>query len=389
MELLENIFDENINKFSLDAESSSSAKVFDEIENCLLGSFDKNGKYVIPDEICKELVALKKVYLYAFGEVIFCESEKEFSTLKNIQFLVKIQEKEKNMIAKLYITQDVKRVNGYIKKTAITEIATYENINSPSFVNDCFQKFNIFSKNEDGFQKKEKTESDPVLILRRERLLGEKKLKLDKEDEKFKGLLEKKLQLLSKYKFGKAIINQYNLELEKAKSKLDQNKKGYYRNLNALLDKVVSENKEKLLMEPVFVSKWRSLNAGFTDSIFKVEVVENKENYKNDKKNIIFEVKEDKKPQNNRYYIGGGGFTRPNRPQQPIKVEKVDIVDVKEKDDKNEFLNDEKVEINECLKDAKNEVIKVQKDNIEENKNEKPDNKENKPEKYEEEENVF
>ena len=250
------------------AEYQSNIKFFDEIENFLLGSFDKNGKYVIPEKIADELVNLKKIYQYAFGEMAFCESEYKFDKIGNIQFAVKMEQSGKNMVAKLCIVQEIKRANGILKKNAVTEIKEYCAINSPSFVNDCFEKFNIHSKKEDGLQKTEFQQVDAEITLARLKYLAQKNRQLDAQELAFKDLVEKKLALLAKYKLGKKIVEQYTAFVKKESlGKLIPGSKGYYRNLNSLLDKFVDEHKAELLTDTMLVTQWGKLNASASTKI--------------------------------------------------------------------------------------------------------------------------
>lgn len=268
-----NIFSENIGSTSQVAEYQANINFFDEIENFLLGSFDKNGKYTIPKQIAEELVKIKKIYSYAFGETAFCESENNFDKIGKIQFAVKMQQEGKNMIATLCVVQEISKANGIVKKNAITEIEQYSALNSPSFVNDCFERFNIHSKKEDGLEKKDYSQIDAQITLARLKYLAQKNLQLDKQEVEFKSLVDKKLALLAKYKFGKKIIGQYNEMLNREKNgKFMPGSKGYYRHLNSLLDKIVDEHKSELLLDTMFVAQWGKINSSATSKI-KGEVI--------------------------------------------------------------------------------------------------------------------
>lgn len=253
------------------AEYQSNIKFFDEIENFLLGSFDKNGKYEIPQQIAEELVKIKKVYMYAFGELAFCESEHSFDHIGKLQFAVKMEPVGKNMSAKLCIMQDIKRANGMFKKTAVTEISEFVALNSPSFVNDCFEKFNIHSKKEGGLQKTEFQQLDAQMTLNRLKYLSQKSLILDVQEEAFKDLVEKKLELLSKHKIGKSIIEQYK-RFQKENAGKFKSGMGYYKHLNDLLDKLVEDQKAEFLTNAVLVTQWGKLNATISAKI-KAEVI--------------------------------------------------------------------------------------------------------------------
>lgn len=249
------------------AEYQSNIKLFDEIENFLLGSFDKSGKYSLSQEMVDELIKMDKIYSYAFGEVVFCESETFFENVGHIQFTVKIEQNKKDMVAKLMLVQEVKRANGMLKKNAVTELLTYQAVNSPSFVNDCFEKFNIHSKKEDGLQKKEFENEEVSVVRERLKYLNGKRMLLDEKDALFKELVEKKLALLAKYGVGKKILAEYNAMIQKGR--FNKLAKGYYRHLNSILDNIMEKNKAELLKDPFFVAQWGKLNANISSKIKK------------------------------------------------------------------------------------------------------------------------
>ena len=248
------------------AEYNAGVNLIDEIDNFLLGKFDKSGKYKIDEGIVSELIALKKTYLYAFSDMIFCESQKEFDNFGKIQYVVKVEEQKDEMLAKLFVVQEIKRLEGALKKTAMTELLQYKEKKSPSFVNDCFVKFNIFSKTDEGHILKKTDETD-ILLTNRGKYLKQKQNLLDTQEEAFKVLVEKKLALLAKNKYGKKVIAEYNQKI--AKVNLSKISKGYYKNLNSLLDQIVGQYKSLLLNETVFVSQWGKINSQFMGKIAK------------------------------------------------------------------------------------------------------------------------
>jgi hypothetical protein len=140
----------------------------DVIKNNLLGSYDNEGNYVISTQIIDELLALKKIKKTSFGNSIFCVGN--LLGYGEIAFELSFDSKtdgNNQASAKLYVLEDVDKINGYLQNTIKTCIGDFsESIDD--YINQAYSHFNIITEDEDDSEDEGKELLDDLLMEQQE-----------------------------------------------------------------------------------------------------------------------------------------------------------------------------------------------------------------------------
>ena len=256
--------------------NESEIKYYNQIEqidvydNLLLGDWLKNGEYKIEEPIKNELVAIPKYYTSAFGDNMFCETYDAIAEFGKLEFSLKIENnKPENgyITATLNLLEDIDRANGYYQNTNTGFVDSYVAKDTPSFVADCFAKFNIYQKKEDGFLKKANSSID--LIVARKRELSELKQKLmPKLDVFFKKLVDKKMNALKNSQVGQKIIDEfYGKGATITGFFIKDGMPGYSRYLNQMLDSILDLHSEEILNNVKLKASLNEANNSFVNEL--------------------------------------------------------------------------------------------------------------------------
>ena len=235
----------------------------DVMSNLMLGDFNKKGNYVINQGIIDQLVKVKKVYQYSFGSTTFCQSVNDIGGFGKIDFAIKIRNAQNGVAtATLQLLETIDRANGYYQNTNTASIAVYQAKDSNSFIVDMLKYFNVVSKKDEGFLKKDKNEEDVDLIIARkqyEDLL--KKGSAERLDALNKNLYEKRIKALGKSVVGKKILAELNGEMYKINGWfLKEGMPGYYRYLNQILDGLIERRSAEVLQDVALTATLRKLS---------------------------------------------------------------------------------------------------------------------------------
>lgn len=228
--------------------------------NGLLGVYNNNGEYFISPKITEELVKIEKAKKYAFDNSIYCESN--LPGIGEIMFQI-----EYSMLpngdssAKLYILENVYKINGYLQntiKTFLTEyIDTFDN-----FIEKTYNAFNVVvDYDENGRNKKITLDTymDYYLMSKKQYLVAVQTEVESKIDDLYKRYFSKRVKILnsSNNPFAKAVLKDFNDEYDKIESKFLQTSD--YKTINELLDKCVEDisgtKEEYLKYEAEFTQK--------------------------------------------------------------------------------------------------------------------------------------
>jgi len=251
----------------------------DIIENKLLGNYDDSGNYSIAPQIVSELISLKKYRKSSYGNSMFCvgtllgygEIAFEVSFDKNV-------DENTNAKAKLFVLEDVDKVNGYIQNTIKTFIAEFTS-NVSSFIEDSYVKFNITNEDSDsgddeGKDKKELSDlelDDSYILAKKAYMLLLDKLENEKLLDAYGKLFTEKLSTLSKLdnEFSKAVLERFNGQYSKIEELFLKDKN--YKDLNELLDSCIEyisgTNEIFNIQEKDFDSKISATLETFTDNV--------------------------------------------------------------------------------------------------------------------------
>ena len=235
----------------------------DVMSNLMLGDFNKKGVYVIDKGIIDQLVKVKKVYQYSFGSTTFCQSAQDIGGYGKIDFAIKMRNNTQNktVTATLQLLETIDRANGYYQNTNTAAISVYTAPESNHYIVDMLKFFNVVSKKEEGFLRKEKDEENVDLIIARRKF--EEMIKnnsLDKLDGINKSLFEKRIKLLQKSEVGKKILAKFNSETYKINGWfLKEGMPGYYRYLNQVLDGLLEVHSAEVLQDVALTAGLRKI----------------------------------------------------------------------------------------------------------------------------------
>lgn len=115
-------------------------------KNNLLGYFNKNNIYIINQDIIDNLLETDKLYAGRNDNIIKLISY--FYGVGTINFELKLEENDGKGVAKLYILEPIKKVNGLVTQNLRTKIATYENDLKNEFYEKVAYSFNIVDESE-------------------------------------------------------------------------------------------------------------------------------------------------------------------------------------------------------------------------------------------------
>lgn len=266
------------NKSEIDYFKQTQA--IDVMYNLMLGDFNKKGAYVINKGIIEQLVKVKKIYQYSFGSTTFCQSAQDVGGYGKIDFAIKMRNNTQNktITATLQLLETIDRANGYYQNTNTASIEVYTAPESNHYVVDMLKYFNVVSKKEDGFLRKEKEEENVDLIIARKKY--EELLKnniLDKLDGLNKSLFEKRIKLLQRSEVGKKILAKFNTETYKINGWfLKEGMPGYYRYLNQVLDGLLEVHSAEVLQDVALTAGLRKATEVFALEANKLSEVTGK-----------------------------------------------------------------------------------------------------------------
>lgn len=215
------------------------------ISNCLLGNYNDNGDYVIPNNIVDELIAVKKVKKSVFKNSVFCGAF--LVGYGEMVFEVTFQKNTVKEIAmsELFVLENEYKVNGYIQNTIRTRIATFTE-KLDDFIEKTYEHFNIVMSDNDDKSVKEYKVVDEInqqSYINAKRNFNLNMAKLTKKDynKLYKAYLTSRLELLKNLNtpYSLAILEKFNQEYAKIEKYFlqDQN----YKAVSELLDKCIED----------------------------------------------------------------------------------------------------------------------------------------------------
>lgn len=203
----------------------------------LIGTFDDNGKYTIPDEILVELVGLTKKI---DAQTINGTEARAFVGDKVLHFNMTPPQMLDNGNAYCYLElkEEVPHINGYYIDTLTTIIATYEYKADSFFMNNAYNAFNLKE-----FKADDPDATAPQLVpdylgqryAVLEAMLNQCGDPLDKLEEAY---FNKRLQLLSEHTEVALILAEFANKRNKLEPYFAKSEHKYYF-LNQILDEVL------------------------------------------------------------------------------------------------------------------------------------------------------
>lgn len=216
------------------------------ISNCLLGTYDQDGDYVIPNNIVEELVNVKKVKKSVFKNSVFCGAF--VPGYGEMVFEVTFQKNTVKDVAmsELYVLENEYKVNGYIQNTIRTKISTFTE-KLEGFIENTYDHFHInLNSNSDDKNVKEFKVTDEVYTLdyinaKRNFNINMAKLTKKEYNKLYKEYVTAKLELLKGLKtpYSQAVLERFNQEYSKIEKFFFQTEN--YKAVSELLDKCIED----------------------------------------------------------------------------------------------------------------------------------------------------
>lgn len=234
----------------------------DVIENTLLGDYDNNGHYFIAPQIINELLDLKKHRKSSFGNSMFCIGRLlgYGEIVFELAFNKKTKQGEK-ALARLFVLENVDKINGYLQNTIKTKIAEFSS-DVDNFIEESFKHFKVTNSEVDD-EGRERTLLDDLnneesfILAKKQYSLLLEKLAEDKFLDAYGKYFTFRISALTKLdnEFSQAVLDKFNQEYELIESVFLKNKN--YKMLNELLDKCIESVSG---VNPIFIEQEKDFN---------------------------------------------------------------------------------------------------------------------------------
>ena len=221
-------------------------------QNALLGDYDQSGKYFICQEIIAELMAMPKIKKSVYNNSMFCYSNN--LGIGELVFEVHYDKKVKNGFAtsKIYILENVYKVNGYYSNTIKTEIGEY-NDTVQDYMDKSYSYYNIKLTDDDGREEIVDLRTLPYpYIMAKRKYENALFRRMDDDIQDIYGEILKEKQTILKEAdndFGKDAINIYEEELRTVQDRFlttkdDDKPKAYSELMDKATEDIVDTNEK-------------------------------------------------------------------------------------------------------------------------------------------------
>lgn len=264
---MDNLYNDLLKSNTQDEYATEKVNV---ISNCLLGNYDETGEYVIPNNIIKELIEVKKLKKSVFKNSVFCGAF--IPGYGEMVFEVTFQKNTVKEVAmsELYVLENEYKVNGYIQNTIRTKIASFTD-KLDGFIENTYDHFRI-SISADERSVKEFKITDEVYTLeyinaKRNFNINMSKLTKKEYNKLYKDYVTQKLELLKSLNtpYALAVLEKFNQEYAKIEKYFLQDNN--YKAVSELLDKCIEDmqnvNPLFVKQEQEFLEKSKPLIDGF------------------------------------------------------------------------------------------------------------------------------
>lgn len=255
------------------------------MDNKLLGDFNEQGEYVTSADIIKELIKLKKIKTYSYGNTIFCQSASNVGGFGRIEFAIKLLTNvdEAKCVAHLELLENISKANGYFSNTNSVLIATFTSNKYATFAKDCFEAFGVYDTSDGG---KIEDDFEPESIIARKRYLQWLKTQLESlliNTEK--DLLDRRIKALRKSKVGEDVYREFLDELKKLKGVyIKEQSQSYFRYANDVLDRLIQLRSNEIASDLKLLEELKRIGidcakrtkAIITDFVYKNSIEEQK-----------------------------------------------------------------------------------------------------------------
>jgi len=211
----------------------------------LLGNYDQGGKYTISNKIIKELMQMRKIKKHTYDNSLFCISD--ILGIGEILFEIKYSKKAvgKKASSKIYVLEDVYKVNGYYINTIRTQIGEFVST-VDNYLQKSYDYYNVvLVDDEEGRERLGDTKNDyPYVTSKKEYDEAVYRTISDKMEKSYKDLFDSKMAIIKgeSGSFASGVAEGYTNEYNAINSRfLTANGDNNYIAYNDLLDKVIED----------------------------------------------------------------------------------------------------------------------------------------------------
>jgi len=198
------------------------------VNNLMLGNYNEFGEYIIQDEIKEELRKCRKVIEDNYENILFVRTENTINAFSYINFAVKVINSDKlgYKTAILELLEPIYKAKGYIENTQATVIAKINLPNNDIFKDEVYKAYNIVIDNTGGKKElKDEDEEFKNLIMRKIQLLYVKQHTQAQED--YMICYKKNVEELQKTEKGKEALKEYEKQEKIVKKYLNLDENDY------------------------------------------------------------------------------------------------------------------------------------------------------------------
>lgn len=235
------------------------------LQNSLLGEFDGEGKYVVANDMLKELCSLKKTIAKTEQDKIFLNAK---CGKQNIAFVAEIGNIDaKTKYATLKLVENFCAIFGGEKTEMVSVVAYYKDENNIYFEQKVRKAFGIVTDEGDG----KEIDNQDIALLASKNFSNCKKhydilVKQTKADDRL--YVKRVLKLLGEDEFGQFALRRYAALLKQYEKLLDPKSDNYYHILKQILDEILLKE-EKSISKQVALTL-QSLQKEYVQSIDQV-----------------------------------------------------------------------------------------------------------------------
>ncbi len=207
-------------------------------QNALLGEYDNDGTYFIPDEIVDELVKSHKVITNKYENYIFAQSVRPIGKYGVAKFFITVSKLDNKLIATLTFVEPVQKINKLVINAQSFQIASFVGEGGEKFYYDMKREFNIVD--DDFVVPSDKDKFEYALRRKKQReSIWEESLESIERTEK--EIFNKRMEVLNKMdnEYTKGLLELFDGEMKK-KGSFFNKAENKYTCMNQLLDECIA-----------------------------------------------------------------------------------------------------------------------------------------------------
>ncbi len=240
-----------------------ASRKYDVFANYLLGDFDQEGRYKIPDYILTDLVHMPKTQVQKVEDGILLRAVYKDGSVFNFMLSTPVINNDGTATSILFLYETVKRTNGYIINTLTTTVGVYTYKNNALYTENAFRAFTVIDNKNDPDDPDESTALKPSPFI--DARLNYLKVVAESSGEQYEQLEEKyfnrRLQILNELPEGALILSEFAKRRAFIEKYFLASKSGKFRALNDLLTSILElDTKSNIAANPNYKTMMGDLN---------------------------------------------------------------------------------------------------------------------------------